>query len=108
MEKIYKHLGYYSNLEDIQKLYDKTDEYVVEEMLKGNGYFNVADYEEHTEHYLKCCDAGFVDINNTRYAVVRDYDWDISDLDDLDANSDEDNDLYDRSPSYIDVYLVKE
>lgn len=107
-KKIYTHLGYYSNLNDILCLYDKKAEDVVDDMLKDNGCFHETDDSELDENSLACYFPTFVKVNGKEYAVIKDIDWDIKELEELDADSDEDNDYYDRNPSYIDVYLLKE
>lgn len=107
-KKIYTHLGYYSNLNDILRLYDKKAEDVVDDMLKDNGCFHETDDSELDENSLACYFPTFIEKNGKTYAVIKDIDWDIKELEELDADSDEDNDYYDRNPSYIDVYLLKE
>jgi hypothetical protein len=47
-------------------------------------------------------------VNGKEYAVIRDIDWTPEELFKLDADSDADNDWYDRNPAYIDVYVLKE
>lgn len=107
-KKIYEHLGYYSNLNDILRLYDKLAEDVVDDMLKDNGCFHETDDSELDENSLACYFPTFVKKNGKEYAVIRDIDWDITELERLDADSDEDNETYDNNPSYIDVYVLKE
>ena len=107
-KKNYKHLGYYSDLNDILRLYDKLAEDVVDDMLKGNGCFHETDDCELDENSLACYFPTFVKKNGKEYAVIRDIDWDIKELENLDADSDTDNELYDRNPSYIDVYVLSE
>ena len=108
MKKIFEHLGYYSDLNDILRLYDKMAGDVVDDMLKENGCFHETDDSELDENSLACYFPTFVKKNGKEYAVIRDIDWDIKDLENLDADSDADNDKYDRNPSYIDVYVLKE
>lgn len=107
-KKIYTHLGYYSYLNDIIRLCDKLSDYVVEDMLKDNGCFNETDDSELDEDTLACYSPTFVKVNGKEYAVIRDIDWTPEELFKLDADSDADNDLYDRNPAFIDVYVLKE
>ena len=107
-KKIYTHLGYYSYLNDIIRLCDKLSDYVVEDMLKDNGCFNETDDSELDEDTLACYYPTFVKKNGKEYAVISDIDWDIKELESLDADSDEDNAIYDANTAYIDIYVLKE
>ena len=40
MKKIFEHVGYYSDLNDILRLYDKMAGDIVDDMLKENGCFS--------------------------------------------------------------------
>lgn len=107
-KKIYTHLGYYSYLNDILRLCDKLSDYVVEDMLKDNGCFHETDGCELDENSLACYFPTFVKVNGKEYAVIRDIDWTPEELFKLDADSDADNDWYDKNPAFIDVYVLKE
>lgn len=107
-KKCYTHLGYYSDLNDILRLYDKTCYDVVDDMLKDNGCFHETDECELDENSLIRYFPTFVKKNGKEYAVIKDIDWDIKELESLDADSDADNDTYDRNPAYIDIYVLKE
>lgn len=104
MRTRYKHLGYYSHLNDILRLYDKMAIDIVVDMLKENGCFHETDDCELDENSLACYFPTFVKINGKEYAIITDIDWDIKELESLDADSDEDNEKYDRNPSFIDIY----
>ena len=106
-QKYYQHLGYFFTLNDILRLYDKTAEYVVEEYLKGNGCFEEVSDSELDEFSLACYFPTYVKVNGINYVVLRDIDWDIKELENLDADSDEDNEYFDSNPAYIDIYMEK-
>lgn len=108
MRKMFEHLGYYSGLNDILRLYDKMAGDVVDDMLKGDGCFHETDDCELDENSLACYFPTFIEKNGRTYAIIKDIDWDIKELEALDADSDADNDKYDRNPSYIDVYILKQ
>ena len=107
-KKYYTHLGYYSDLNDILRLCDKTCDDVVDDMLKDNGCFHETDDDELDENTLACYYPTFVKKNGKEYAVISDIDWDIKELESLDADSDEDNAIYDANTAYIDIYVLKE
>ena len=104
MEKIYKQLGYYYSLNDIIRLYDKTAEYVVEEMLKDNGCFAEVTDNELPKESLDRFNATYVKVDGKEYAVLVDNDWDLKELLMLDADSDYDTDTFEKDPAYIDIY----
>jgi hypothetical protein len=106
-KKYYRHLGYFFTLNDIHNLYDKTAEYVVNEYLKENRCFCEVSDRELDEVSLACFFPTYVKVDGINYAVIRDIDWDIKELENLDEDSNEDNEFYDRNPAYIDIYVEK-
>ena len=68
-KKIYTHLGYYSYLNDIIRLCDKLSDYVVEDMLKGNGCFHETDDSELDENSLACYFPTFVNVQPETFTV---------------------------------------
>ena len=49
MKKVFRHIGYYNDLEDCKLLYDETPDFIVRYMEKGLGHFYTAEGEPETD-----------------------------------------------------------
>lgn len=49
MKKVYRHIGYYNDLEDCKLLFDETPDFIVRYMQKGLGHFYTAESESETD-----------------------------------------------------------
>ena len=49
MKKVFRHIGYYNDLEDCKMLYDETPDFIVRYMEKGLGHFYTAEGEPETD-----------------------------------------------------------
>lgn len=102
--KQYRHLGYYSDLNDVLRLHDKKAEDIVDEYLKDNGCFHETSDDEIDEYFLDREGPTFVNKNGKIYAVIIDSEWSSTDLLELDPDCINDEVMYEMNSIYIDIY----